>query len=72
MARDKGRLSLKEDIECAIGLNVDCGGTEGVHKVRDAVLAAVLPHFELAYKRGLMAAKSQAGYATRRKPKEEA
>jgi hypothetical protein len=26
-------------VECAIGLNVDCGGTEGVHRVRDAVLA---------------------------------
>jgi hypothetical protein len=28
-----------DDVECAIGLNVDCGGTEGVHRVRDAVLA---------------------------------
>lgn len=62
MARDKGRLDLKADIECAIGLHVDCGGAEGVYKVRDAVLLAVLPHFELAYKRGLMATQSRAGY----------
>jgi len=26
-------------VECAIGLTVDCGGTPGVHRVRDAVLA---------------------------------
>ncbi|KOU30190.1 hypothetical protein ADK53_28645 [Streptomyces sp. WM6373] len=26
-------------VEAAIGLNVDCGGIEGVHRVRDAVLA---------------------------------
>lgn len=71
MANESRRLDLKQDIECAIGLNVDCGGAEGVHRVRDAVLAAVLPHFELAYQRGLMAGRSQSGYATRRKPKEE-
>ncbi|KOV07491.1 hypothetical protein [Streptomyces sp. XY533] len=26
-------------VEAAIGLNVDCGGREGVHRVRDAILA---------------------------------
>ncbi|MGW3594975.1 hypothetical protein [Streptomyces sp. NPDC005167] len=26
-------------VECAIGLNVDCDGAEGVYAVRDAVLA---------------------------------
>jgi hypothetical protein len=26
-------------VEAAIGLNVDCGGSDGVHRVRDAVLA---------------------------------
>ncbi|MBT2398364.1 hypothetical protein [Streptomyces sp. ISL-100] len=70
MPRDKGRLDLKGDIECAIGLHVDCGGTEGVHKVRDAVLAAVLPHFELAYQRGVMAERSKAGYRALRKREE--
>ncbi|MFE5368144.1 hypothetical protein [Streptomyces mirabilis] len=39
----EGREVLREKyaaaVECAIGLNVDCGGTEGVHRVRDAVLA---------------------------------
>jgi hypothetical protein len=34
---------LSDAVECAIGLNVDCGGTEGVHRVRDAVLAAIRP-----------------------------
>lgn len=71
MARDQGRLDLKVDIECAIGLNQDCGGAEGVYALRDAVFAAVWPHMELAYKRGEMAAKSKAGYAATRKPKEE-
>jgi hypothetical protein len=33
------REQYANDVECAIGLNVDCGGTEGVHRVRDAVLA---------------------------------
>lgn len=60
MARDKGRLDLREDIEVAIGLNVDCGGAADVHRVRDAVLAAVLPHMELAYKRGIEAATGRA------------
>jgi hypothetical protein len=40
---DTADNSLREQyaaaVECAIGLNVDCGGTEGVHRVRDAVLA---------------------------------
>lgn len=39
----EGREVLREKyaaaVECAIGLNVDCGGTEGVHRVRDAILA---------------------------------
>lgn len=34
---------IADAVECAIGLNVDCGGTEGVHRVRDAVLAAIQP-----------------------------
>jgi hypothetical protein len=35
------RAGLGDAIECAIGLNVDCGGTEGVHRVRDAVLTVL-------------------------------
>jgi len=34
-------------IECAIGLNVDCGGAEGVYRVRDAVLDAIRPEMEM-------------------------
>jgi hypothetical protein len=33
-------------------------------------LAVVMPHIEAAYKRGLTAGRSQAGYTTRRKRKE--
>lgn len=39
---------------------------------KEAAYQAVLPHIETAYKRGLMAGRSQAGYeVTRRKRKEE-
>lgn len=34
------------------------------------LLSTFLPHIEAAYQRGLMAGRSQAGYVTRRKPKE--
>lgn len=30
-------------VECAIGLNINCGGATGVHRVRDAVLVAIEP-----------------------------
>lgn len=33
--------SLSDAVEAAIGLNVDCGGAEGVYRVRDAVMAAI-------------------------------
>jgi hypothetical protein len=38
---------LANAVECAIGLNVDCGGTQGVHRVRDAVLAALEEHLDI-------------------------
>lgn len=37
---------LHDRIECAIGLTQDCGGTAGVHAVRDAVLAVVQPELD--------------------------
>jgi hypothetical protein len=37
---------LAAAIECAIGLTQDCGGTAGVHAVRDAVLAVVQPELD--------------------------
>lgn len=44
------------------------GGWPGT---RDRALTALMPHIDAAYKRGLMAGRSQAGYAaTRRKPRE--
>lgn len=62
MPNEKWRMDLKGDIEAAIGLNVDCGGAQGVYRARDAVLEAVLPHLEAAYKRGEVAGGSRAGY----------
>lgn len=68
MARDEGRLDLRVDIREALAPYMDA---ETGYPAVTAVLAAVLPHFELAYKRGLMAARSQAGYKTTRKPQEK-
>lgn len=48
------RVRLNGDVECAIGLNVDCGGAAGVYRVRDAVLKAIAPHLDAAFARGLM------------------
>jgi hypothetical protein len=59
MARDKGRLDLREDIYRALKPHVDLPNGTGVVA---AVLTAVLPHLELAYKRGQDAAQSRAGY----------
>jgi hypothetical protein len=70
MAEPDWKQTLSDAVEAAVGLNVDCGGTLGVHRVRDAVLHAIGPHIEAAYARGLMAGRSQQGYATRRKPRE--
>lgn len=59
MARDKGRLDLRVDVREALAPYMD---TETSYPAVTAVLAAVLPHMELAYKRGQTAASSQAGY----------
>lgn len=61
------KATLSNDIECAIGLNQDCGGAEGVYALRDKVMAAVLPHMESAYKVGRMKATARIGrrYVTR-------
>lgn len=68
MARDKGRLDLRVDVRDALAPYMD---TETSYPAVTAVVQAVLPHFELAYKRGVMAERSKSGYKTRRKPKEE-
>ncbi|MFG3718205.1 hypothetical protein ACGF8D_10450 [Streptomyces massasporeus] len=39
--------------------------------VKEGAYQALLPHIEAAYQRGLMAGRSQAGYATRRKKTKE-
>jgi hypothetical protein len=66
MARDKGRVDLKRDIRRAIAEaeGFDFEGLEPLDYAEhaDKVLAAVLPHFELAYERGVMAERSRAGY----------
>lgn len=68
MGGENARLDLRKDIREALEPYVH---DDVPVTAMEAVLAAVLPHFELAYKRGLMAAKSRAGYQTTRKPKEE-
>ncbi|MFI2348054.1 hypothetical protein ACH492_13600 [Streptomyces sp. NPDC019443] len=59
MARDKGRVDLRVDIREALAPYMD---TESSYPAVTAVVTAVLPHFELAYKRGQEAAGSRAGY----------
>lgn len=59
MARDKGRMDLRKDIRDALDMNCEYDLPE---TTVNAVLAAVLPHFELAYERGVMAERSRAGY----------
>lgn len=56
---DKGKLDLRVDIREALAPHMD---TETAYPAVTAVMTAVLPHFELAYKRGRMAADSRAGY----------
>lgn len=76
MARDKGRLDLKADIRraCAAadGFSVENLEPHDYQDHVERVLAAVLPHFELAYQRGVMAERSRAGYrALRARSKEQ-
>lgn len=59
MARDKGRMDLRVDIREALAPYVPEDVPENA---TTAVVQAVLPHFELAYKRGQEAAQSRAGY----------
>lgn len=74
MANEKWRLDLKGDIRQAVaaadGFGIESLEPHDYQEHAERVLAAVLPHFEAAYKRGEIAGKSKAGYATRRKPKE--
>ncbi|MFD3531945.1 hypothetical protein [Streptomyces sp. NPDC058664] len=59
MARDKGRLDLRADIREALTPYVL---EDRMTTAMTAVMMSVLPHFELAYKRGLVAGHSRAGY----------
>lgn len=65
MAEPDRKAQLLEDLRWALAPHTE------LHASADAALAAVLPHIEAAYKRGLTAGRSQAGYTTRRKKKEE-
>lgn len=60
----------KDDLRADLDQNAwKIAGPYGEWEI-DEALAVVLPHIEAAYQRGLMAGRSQQGYATRRKPKE--
>lgn len=65
MAEPDRKAQLLEDLRWALAPHTELRASA------DAALAAVLPHIEAAYKRGLIAGRSQAGYTTRRKKKEE-
>lgn len=66
MAEPAWKLALRKDV----GAQVDPWAEYGWQE--DAVLDAVLPHIEAAYKRGVEAGRSQREYGprTRRKKKE--
>lgn len=55
------KAGLSADIECAIGLNQDCGGAEGVYALRDHVFTAVARHIRAAEQRGFSAGVSKSG-----------
>ncbi|WP_326613202.1 hypothetical protein OG949_33120 [Streptomyces scopuliridis] len=61
MSQPAWKAELSRDIEAAIGLNMDCGGAEGVYRLRDVVLKDVMPHIEAAFKRGHDVAKLRQG-----------
>lgn len=65
MPTERWRLDLRKDVQGAVS-----DYTSDAVEASAAVVAAVLPHFELAYQRGLVAGRSQAGYRARA-PKEE-
>ncbi|HEY1157103.1 MAG TPA: hypothetical protein VGE95_12530 [Arthrobacter sp.] len=44
--------------------------TDRAPAIQEGAMEALLPHIEAAYRRGLEAGRSQAGYSTRRKSKE--
>lgn len=48
------------------------GWVQGSDFVRQSAYDSFLRHIDAAYKRGLMAGRSQAGYTTRRKPSRSA
>ncbi|GAA4891173.1 hypothetical protein ACFPM3_20410 [Streptomyces coeruleoprunus] len=69
MARDKGREALRRDV---LRLLQEVLQEEPLPDQVEVVLAAVLPHFKLAYQRGVMAERSRTGYrALRDKNKEK-
>jgi hypothetical protein len=68
MANEKWRMDLKGDIRTALDRNSEYDLPE---LVTVALLAAVLPHLEAAYKRGEMAGSSRIGYKIPKPRKEE-
>lgn len=59
------KAQLLEDLRWALAPCI------GLYSAADAALEAALPHIDAAYQRGLMAGRSQTGYTTRRKSKEQ-
>jgi hypothetical protein len=62
------KTELREQLDALSGSHPDL---HRVGPLRAVIVALVETHTEAAYQRGLMAGRSQSGYATRRKKKEE-
>lgn len=62
MSEPDWKLALMGWVVVAVG---------GTAHAQAYALETLLPHIEAAYQRGLMAGRSQAGYTTRRKKRED-
>lgn len=73
MAEPGWKTKLRSELErCAGDIERGNGIQGGMDYARQELESTVFDAMEEAYQRGLMAGRSQQGYATRRKPKEEA
>lgn len=67
MANEKWRLDLRKDVREVLAEYMEDDPTAATA----AIVATVMPHFELAYKRGVMGERSRQGYKALRNKKEE-
>lgn len=65
MSEPDRRNEVAEDMRWALAPHTE------LHASAEAATDVAMRHIEAAYQRGLMAGRSQEGYRTRRKPREE-